>query len=348
MEIRRNPNRLAQIAQTITKLPGSLFLQYIDKKMLLACCTMRAYFHLFESETISESGLSRFKGRVILIKLNKKLAIIGSTLVAALVGCGGFVYTTVGGSVKGLTTDGKSTLVLVNDASYSQTLSADGNFSFKIASNAAYNISIHTQPNPVNCTIANGSGKMTSETPVTNISVNCVPNVPLSGVLTGLNDTKTLQLAVNDIQQTAITANGAFNLQTYIVNQKAYAVKVSIPPASQVCTVLNGTGTANVNDVSAAKNIAIDCVAGVPVGGTLAGLKVGTVLGLTSNGTDVRTLLADGVFTFNFSLLDGAAYDVQVSTQPTGQKCTVTNGAGRVNAAAPDASQKISVSCVAA
>jgi hypothetical protein len=347
VEIRRNPNRLARIAQTITKLRVSLFLQYIDKKMLRACCTMRAYFHVFESETTSTSGLSRFKGRVILIKLNKKLAIIGSTLLAALVGCGGFVYTTVGGSVKGLTTDGKSVLVLVNDASYSQSMSADGAFSFKIASNAAYNISVYTQPNPVNCAITNGSGKMTSEAPVTSISVNCVPNVPLSGVLTGLNDTKTLQLAVNDIQQTVITANGAFDLQTYIVNQKTYDVKVSIPPASQVCTVLNGAGTANISNLAAAKNIAINCVAGVPVGGTLAGLKVGTFLGLTSNGTDIRTLLADGVFTFNFSLLDGAAYDVQVSTQPTGQKCTVTNGVGKVSAAAPDASQKISVACVA-
>lgn len=282
-----------------------------------------------------------------MIKLNKKLAIIGSALVVALVGCGGFVYTTVGGSVKGLTTDGKSTLVLINDASYSQTLTADGTFAFKVASNAAYNISVYSQPNPVNCTVVNGSGRMTSEAPNTSIAVNCVPNIPLSGNLSGLDSSKSLQLAVNDIQQTVITANGAFDLQTYIVDKKTYDVKVSIPPASQVCTVLNGTGTANINNLPAAKNIAINCVAGIPVGGTLAGLKVGTALGLTNNGTDVRTMLADGVFTFNFSLLDGAAYDVQVSTQPTGQKCTVTNGSGKVSAAAPDASQKISVACVA-
>jgi hypothetical protein len=308
---------------------------------------MPAYFHVFESETISKSGLSRFKGRVILIKLNKKLAIIGSALVVALVGCGGFVYTTVGGSVKGLPTDGSSTLVLVDDAGYNQTLTADGSFSFKVASNAAYNISVYTQPNPVNCTIANGAGKMTSEAPNTSIRVNCVPNIPLSGMLTGLDATKTLQLAVNDIQQTVISANGAFTLQTYIVDQKTYDVKVSIPPALQVCSIQNGTGTANINNLAAAKNIAINCVAGIPVGGTLAGLKVGTVLGLTNNGTDIRSMLADGVFTFNFSLLDGAAYDVQVTTQPTGQKCTVANGAGKVSAAAPDASQKIAVTCVA-
>ncbi|MFC0350836.1 hypothetical protein [Undibacterium danionis] len=296
---------------------------------------------------MSKSGLGRFKGRVILIKLDKKLVIVGSALLAALVGCGGFVYTTVGGTVKGLTTDGKSTLVLVDEAGYNTTLTADGTFSFKVASNAAYNISVYTQPNPVNCVVSNGSGKMTGEAPVSNISVNCSPNIPLSGVLTGLDSTKTLQLAVNDVQQTAITANGAFDLQTYVVNKKAYEVKVSIPPAAQVCTVQNGKGTADINNLAAAKNIAIDCIAGVPVGGTLAGLKVGTVLGLTNNGTDVRNMLADGTFTFNFSLLDGAAYDVQVSTQPTGQKCTVTNGTGKASSAAPDASQKISVTCVA-
>jgi hypothetical protein len=296
---------------------------------------------------MSKSGLSRFKGRVILIKLNKKLVIVGSALLVALVGCGGFVYTTVGGTVKGLTTDGKSSLVLVDDAGYNRTITADGAFTFKVASNAAYNISVYTQPNPVNCVVSNGSGKMTGEAPVNNISVNCSPNIPLSGVLTGLDSTKTLLLAVNDVQQDPIVANGAFDLQTYAVNQKAYEVKVLVPPALQVCTIQNGKGTADINNLPAAKNIAINCIAGIPVGGTLAGLKVGTILGLTNNGTDVRTMVADGAFTFNFSLLDGAAYDVQVSTQPTGQKCTVTNGTGKASAAAPDASQKISVTCVA-
>jgi hypothetical protein len=294
-----------------------------------------------------ELSLSRFKGRVILIKLNKKLAIIGSMFAVVLVGCGGFVYTTVGGTVKGLTTDGTSSLVLVNDGGYNTTLTADGTFSFKVPSNGAYTISVYSQPNPVNCTISNGSGKMSSEAAVTNVGVNCLPNIPLSGVLTGLDSTKTLQLVVNEVQQTAISANGAFSLQTYIVDQKNYDVKVSIPPAAQVCSIKNGTGTANINNLAAAKNIAINCTPGIPVGGTLAGLKVGTALGLTNNGSDVRTMLVDGTFTFNFSLLDGAAYDVQVSTQPTGQKCTVTNGAGKASAAAPDASQKITVACVA-
>ena len=293
-------------------------------------------------------SLNRFKGRVILIKLDKKLAVIGSAFAVMLVGCGGFVYTTVGGTVKGLTSDNTSKLTLVNEAGYSTEMTADGTFSFKVASNAAYAISVYSQPNLVNCTVTNGSGKMTSDTPVTNISVNCLPNIPLSGVLAGLESTKTLQLQVNDVQQTVISANGAFSLQTYVVDQKPYAVKVSIPPAAQVCTVQNGTGTANINNLPAAKNIAINCVPGIPVGGTLAGLKVGTGIGLTNNGSDIRNMLADGTFTFNFSLLDGQSYDVQVSTQPTGQKCSVTNGTGKVSAATPDASQKITVACVAA
>ncbi len=67
------------------------------------------------------------------MKLNKKTVTVAglSALCAlALAACGGFVYTTVGGTIKGLTTD--STLVLVNDTSYSHTATADGTFSFTL------------------------------------------------------------------------------------------------------------------------------------------------------------------------------------------------------------------------
>ena len=38
------------------------------------------------------------------MKLNKKTASLGALVGLVLVGCGGFVYTTVGGKVTGLTT----------------------------------------------------------------------------------------------------------------------------------------------------------------------------------------------------------------------------------------------------
>lgn len=279
------------------------------------------------------------------MKLNKKTASLGALVGLVLVGCGGFVYTTVGGKVTGLTTG--STIVLKNEANYTSTLSADGNFSFRVASNGTYSISVATQPNPVNCTVANGSGTMRGEAPVTNIDVKCVPNVQLGGTLTNLPSSASLILAVNGdtSYRTTLTANGPFSLARYVVNGQTYKVEVASPPAGQVCAVTNGSGTANI--ASPATNVAVNCFAGVPIGGTLSGLKANTLLTLTNNTNDTYNLLADGVFTFLFSLADGQSYDVQVATQPTGQKCTVNNGKGIASLANPTPASAISVTCVA-
>nr|WP_315482417.1 hypothetical protein [uncultured Undibacterium sp.] len=283
-----------------------------------------------------------------MIKLNKKVAVLGTLLAGVLAGCGGFVYTSVGGNVKGLTATG-SYLVLVNEVGYTQALSVDGPFSFRVASNASYNITVGQQPNPVNCTVSNGTGKMSGEAAVNNIAVNCVPNVPLTGSLTGLAASQSLTLSMNGATQTTLTADGVFSFQTYAVNGKEYAAKVFLPPVGQVCKIQNASGVANLS--SPPTNIAVACSTGVPVGGTLAGLKSGTYLTLTNtlaDGTlDTRNLLVDGAYTMTFSLANGDSYDVQITTQPTGQKCTVTNGKGTASLANPAPTNSIGISCVA-
>ncbi|MBC7405039.1 MAG: hypothetical protein H7252_05070, partial [Cytophaga sp.] len=118
-----------------------------------------------------------------MIKLKNKVIFIAAVVSLALLGCGGFVYTTVGGNVKGLITDRLGSLILANEGNFTRTLIADGPFSFRVASNGAYSVRIYSQPNPVNCTVVNGAGTMSGETPVTNVAVNCVPNVPVSGTL---------------------------------------------------------------------------------------------------------------------------------------------------------------------
>ena len=285
----------------------------------------------------------RFLSGMILMKLNKKLIAFGTMIAAVLVGCGGFVYTTVGGKVTGLGTD--SVLVLSNEKNYVVQLSADGTFSFNVASNAQYNIVVAQQPNLVHCTVVNGSGQMKGDSSVTNVQVNCAPNVPVGGVLTNMDAGKSISLALNDVPQTVIGANGEFVLSSLAVNAQPYTVKVYFPPAGQVCTVLNGTGTADINNLNASKNLAVNCVAGVQIGGSLAGIKVGTFITLI-NGTDERTLIADGPFNMTFSVLDGTDYDVKVKTQPVGQTCTVTNGKAKASLANVDAANSVSVTCV--
>ncbi len=66
------------------------------------------------------------------------------------------------------------------------------------------------------------------------------------------------------------------------------------------------------------------------VGGTLSGLPLGGSITLQNNGGDDLILVANGAFTFATAILDGAGFDVQVSSQPAAANCVVANGVGTV------------------
>ncbi|MBC3919471.1 hypothetical protein H8L32_18420 [Undibacterium sp. CY18W] len=280
--------------------------------------------------------------------MNKsKLLGIITCLVLILAGCGGFVYTTVGGTVTGLTSG--DTLVLRNDANYTQTLTADGTFSFNVASNGSYAISVLTQPNTVNCTVVNGTGKMTGEAAVKNIIVTCVPNVPIGGTLAGLADSTSLVLVNNNTGLTAtVSTNGTFLFGNYVVNGNAYTIAVGIPPAAQYCTVANGTGTANILNTAAALTSVVTCVPAVPVKFTVTGMTAGTILTMVNTANayaDKFSVTLDGTYGFNWSLLNGVSYVAAVDTQPSGQTCKVANGTGVIDFNNPTAAANITVTC---
>jgi Putative esterase len=67
------------------------------------------------------------------------------------------------------------------------------------------------------------------------------------------------------------------------------------------------------------------------VGGSTSGLS-GTVV-LRDNGGDDLTLTANGPFAFATRLAGGAAYNVTVKTNPSGQTCSVANGSGTIGSA---------------
>ena len=62
--------------------------------------------------------------------------------------------------------------------------------------------------------------------------------------------------------------------------------------------------------------------------GTVSGLAPGKSVTLVNNGNDVLTQDVDGEFMFSNQLAAGASYSVTVAIQPSGQICTVSNGAG--------------------
>ena len=130
----------------------------------------------------------------------------------------------------------------------------------------------------------------------------------------------------NDLQVAAGATSFVFS--TAVESGKAYAVTVSAQPTNpaQTCTVTGGSGTvvsANITSVS------ITCVTGaVTVGGTISGLTASGLV-LQDNAGDNLTVAANATtFTFATPVQTGAPYAVTVSTQPTGETCTVTGGSG--------------------
>jgi len=90
-------------------------------------------------------------------------------------GGGGDVSTyTVGGTVSGLT----GSVTLQNNGGNSQTVSADGAFTFSaaIADAGAYNVTVLNQPVGPKCSVSNGSGTISGAN-VSNVAVACVNNI---------------------------------------------------------------------------------------------------------------------------------------------------------------------------
>lgn len=64
------------------------------------------------------------------------------------------------------------------------------------------------------------------------------------------------------------------------------------------------------------------------VSGSVSGLADGATVVLSDNGMDPLSLTANGEFSFSTSIPARGSYSVTVTTQPTGQACTVSNGSG--------------------
>lgn len=162
------------------------------------------------------------------------------------------------------------------------------------------------------------------------------PNVPITtftigGTVTGSTGPLTLQNSNGT--QLNVAASGAFVFATPMTPGAAYNVTVAVPPASQSCTVTNGSGTvplsSNVTDIS------VTCTTNsFSVSGTVSGLGAGKSLvlhlGADFASSDL-TITANGAFTFPVTLVNNAEFIVVVSTQPADQVCSVANGAGDIS-----------------
>jgi uncharacterized repeat protein (TIGR03803 family) len=108
---------------------------------------------------------------------------------------------------------------------------------------------------------------------------------------------------------------------------------VILPPARSLLpllasvSTLSGCGGSSTGSISPSQAPS----QGYTVGGSVSGLASGTSVVLLDNNADALTVSANGTFAFTTALAGGSAYSVIVGTQPSGQLCQITSGAGSVS-----------------
>ena len=143
---------------------------------------------------------------------------------------------TVGGTVAGLAAG--ATLTLLDNNSDARNVSVSGAFSFTraLAGNAAYAVTIGSQPPGQTCTVAGGTGTIGTAN-VANVVVTCSDQAfMLGGAIQGLNGSG-LVLANGGNALTVPSGATSFTLPTPVAYTSSYSVAVKAQPAGLACAV---------------------------------------------------------------------------------------------------------------
>ncbi len=176
---------------------------------------------------------------------------------------------------------------------------------------------------PTLCTLNNPNQCYQSTIPliITKVSAN---NFTIGGAVSALQGTLVLQNSDGDV--ITLTSDGSFTFPTAVPTGTSYSVTVQTQPATQTCTITNGSGIVMNQNVN---NIMVNCSTNThTVGGTILGLIGGRIVELLDNGDDPLLRNVNGPFTFSMPVAQGSNYNVTVAVNPPGQNCTVTNGSG--------------------
>jgi hypothetical protein len=246
-------------------------------------------------------------------------------------------------TVQGLA--GGGSVVLQNNLGDNLTVSSNSTtpFATKLASGAAYSVTVLTNPtSPAQtCTVTSGGSGTVGSAPPAAAVVNCTtPTYKVGGSVSGLNAGGTLVLTDSvGAEDATVTANGSFSFPTSRNSGTTYNATIKTQPAGQTCSIAAGGGTVGAADVT---SIVVNCAAGnYTISGKVTNL-FGTLQltdGTDSSGALNSTTGADTPFAFP-ALAQGMAYAVNVTQQPAytvaggkNQTCSVTNGTGSLNGA---------------
>ncbi len=162
-----------------------------------------------------------------------------------------------------------------------------------------------------------------------------VLDATIGGTVYGLSGGTSVVLLDNGSDPITVAGNGTFTFDQTVEAQSTYNVTVETQPIGETCTVTNGTGTVT-QDGGDITNVAVTCNVTTTstnyVYATVSGLASGASVILT-DGTSTQTFSANSSAPVAFStpLSYGTSYDVIVTTNPSNQTCTVTNGAGTIS-----------------
>jgi hypothetical protein len=279
-------------------------------------------------------------------------------LALALAGCGGKAEFPVTVSVSGLfypglvvSNNGQNMSVAVPPANQFGSASVD--FPNTISYGDAYQVTIGSDPQHSHCQLADAennakgtAGRLAS----INVVVNCTVDAhSLGGSVTGLTSTGLTIIngssggGANAVPGTTTSAD--FTISSLVQYGVPYGLSILSQPLYDTCKIDSGAiGTMGDFDI---KNVAVSCVRDTVAGGITGLSSAGLVITNASTGATFSAVAdANGVFpaVFSFGRTGaGSAYNLQVSSQPANQNCTIANGTGTVSSSAA----AIVVSCVA-
>ena len=182
-----------------------------------------------------------------------------------------------------------------------------------------------------------------------------VAGLQYPGLVLTNNLSDDVTLTPRPVDSTGAVQNVTYQFAKQLDYGDPYSVTVKTPPAHQVCEPVSSAldQTSRTSDTAgrlSVINAAFVCgLATHTIGGTVSGLAAdGLILNNGSNSTaaiakDATTGAYPTTFTFGAEVTYKQTYGVTVLQNPTGQTCTVKNGAGEM---LDDPITTIAVTCV--
>ncbi|KAB2899039.1 MAG: hypothetical protein F9K35_09080 [Burkholderiaceae bacterium] len=236
---------------------------------------------------------------------------------------------TLGGAVTGL--GGGKRLVMQNNGAADLDVMANGPFTFagRIATGAAYAVTVKTQPQGQTCTVTQGNG--TAKANVGDIAIRCADlpaaRYSVGGTVSGLAAGGALVLQNNSGDDLAVSANGGFTFAAPLAVGAAYAVTVKTQPAGQACTVRNGSGSLGSANLSTVEVACTTSAAALPEGDWQMELcsqvmpgTWGRTLWRIARQSDTRATIEQGMALYGNAQCSGSG---TVQTSPAGAMGTV-------------------------